>query len=828
MKPEILSPAGDLESFKASLSAGADAVYLGGPRFSARAYASNFTLSDLKEVIDEAKKNRIKIYVTINTLIKDDELEDAYKYAIDVWNLGVDAIIIQDTGLISLLNGLHSDIELHGSTQMTIHNLEGAHLATSMGISRVVLARELSLEEIKEIADVYETEIFIQGALCISYSGKCLMSSLIGGRSGNRGRCTQSCRMSYNLLDKSNKNIKEGYLLSPKDLNTVDIIDKVLKTGAHSLKIEGRMKRYEYVYQTVKEYKNAIEEGKGSKENILQIFNREGSNTSFLEGNPGKDLMAWNSPKNTGLPLGHMIKGKVKLLRPLRLGDGVRQGDEGFIVTKIQRNGKTLTEAFQGDVVEIYPHRLKEGIEIFKTSDSLLMKNIGKSVKETMDKAYLGDISIKFQIGKKVEIKGIVKSLDGTFKSKEITVVGPIVEESENRPVSFDDLLKNLKKMGDYSFKEGNITIEENNGFMRIATLNEVRRELYDKLQNSITETNRHEEPHTKDELEEYIKNSLSKKEEINLDKNLDKNLSKNNDGKVVNKIYCLMTKKEHLNLYLEHYVGIVEPIFYPVLRQEGTLNFKDIEELDKKNITYYIKTPEILKSEFKDFINRIEKLKNLKGVLSDNLGVINYIKNRNNNKNNKLNKNINDNEELSGTEKGENKLLEILGDYKLNIFNSAAEIAFEKVSKFTVSEEMNREELFKLRKKDNKIVILYGSLEYMVSEYCPMGSVVGGRSTGKECTMPCLKEEYFLKDRLNEKYPVKSDLYCRSYILSSKPKNITHGIKELKEVGYKNFRLDFWDEDNKTMKYILDKIIKGEGADISNYTLGHYRMGVE
>ena len=243
-KIELLAPAGSMESLIAAINNGADAIYLGGSKFSARAYASNFDNETMMKAVDYAHSYNVKVYVTMNTLLKQNELKEALKYVGYLYEIGVDALIIQDTGLINLCKDVYPEFELHASTQMTVHNGEGALYFTEKGLQRIVLSRELTLDEIKYISKDLgiETEIFVHGALCVCYSGQCLMSSMIGGRSGNRGRCAQPCRMQYTLKGETTGQ-RKGYILSPKDTCLIDDIEGLIKSGTSSLKVEGRMKR---------------------------------------------------------------------------------------------------------------------------------------------------------------------------------------------------------------------------------------------------------------------------------------------------------------------------------------------------------------------------------------------------------------------------------------------------------------------------------------------------------------------------------------------------------------------------------------------------------
>ena len=299
---ELLAPAGSWEALEAAVNAGADAVYMGGKAFGARQYASNFDREEIQKAVYFAHMHRVRLYITVNTLVDDSELGELADYLLFLSNVGIDGIIVQDLGVIRLARQIVPDLPLHASTQMTVTNSEGVKLAAEAGMERVVLARELSLEEINTICHGTDTEIevFIHGALCVCYSGQCLMSSLIGGRSGNRGRCAQPCRLPYKLVNEAGEDLLSGkdagqYLLSPKDLNTLDILPQLIEAGVTSYKIEGRMKRPEYVAVVVDAYRRAIDSYLGGDyqvpeedfANIEQIFNRDFT-TAYLLERPGR------------------------------------------------------------------------------------------------------------------------------------------------------------------------------------------------------------------------------------------------------------------------------------------------------------------------------------------------------------------------------------------------------------------------------------------------------------------------------------------------------------------------------------------------------------
>ncbi|HBF39995.1 MAG TPA: peptidase U32, partial [Firmicutes bacterium] len=317
---ELLAPAGDWDSLLAALAAGADAVYLGGKLFNARQNAANFDLKQLQEAADLLHLHGKKIFITVNTLVAEKELPEALDYLGQLYNLGVDAIIIQDLGLIRLAHQYLPGLELHASTQMTVHNYEAAIFLKTLGIKRVVLARELTEQEVESIVceSNMEIEVFVHGALCVCYSGQCLMSSMIGGRSGNRGRCAQPCRMEYHLGFKGDQIIETpgSFLLSPKDIALIGDIPRLHRIGVTSLKIEGRMKRPEYVYQVTKIYRQALDRffddpaaftiSPREIQQLEQSFNRGFSN-GYFGGNRNEDIMGFRRPNNRGVYLGRII-----------------------------------------------------------------------------------------------------------------------------------------------------------------------------------------------------------------------------------------------------------------------------------------------------------------------------------------------------------------------------------------------------------------------------------------------------------------------------------------------------------------------------------------
>lgn len=303
--PELLAPAGSWKALCAAVQSGADAVYLGGTAFSARAGAGNFDNEQIIEAIRYCHIRGVKVYAALNTLLKQTELKEAFDFACFLRReAGADALIVQDLGLVKILRESLLDMPLHASTQMTVHSIAGAQKLYELGFKRVVLARELSFEQIKAIKNAVdiELEIFVHGAICQCYSGQCLMSSFLGGRSGNRGRCAQPCRLPYELLDSSGKRMKKGYLLSPKDMCLIEHLQEIESTGINSLKIEGRLKRPEYVASVVGIYRKYINSGEKVSQRdmqaLLDAFNRSGFTDGYFTGKTGASMMSYDLPSN--------------------------------------------------------------------------------------------------------------------------------------------------------------------------------------------------------------------------------------------------------------------------------------------------------------------------------------------------------------------------------------------------------------------------------------------------------------------------------------------------------------------------------------------------
>lgn len=531
---ELLAPAGSVSALVAAVQNGADAVYIGGKIFNARMNANNFDDKTMVAAIDYAHLRGVKVFVTMNTLIKDEELIEALRYAKLIYEAGADALIIQDLGFGSLVRDMLPDFELHLSTQATISDRQSFEVAKKLGYKRIVLSRELSLEEIKEISDIddVEVEVFVHGAICVSYSGQCQLSRRYGGRSGNRGTCAQACRLPYmtNITkDKAEKNV---YALSPRDLCQVENLGELIEAGVKSLKIEGRMKSPEYVGVITRIYRKYIDiylkkgEYKISEEDrksLMQIFNRGDYTEGFLHKDSESKFMSNTIPKNNGIYAGDVAfsnKGS-KLINinsklNLSLHDGLEiRKENGEIVSsglitylKKEANGSYIIGDFKGNI--------KAGQHAYRTSQ---VEQIDK-IRKTFNDIDIFDKDDK-KYNKKLEIKLILISANGILTliadagNGNISKVSREIIISDEEPSSIDKFKKSLLKTGNTSFSISNIEFKGDfNIKIKISEINEMRRDCLNKLSKKLCI--RRQAPHINfDDL--ILKNNLSKeKAEVN------------------------------------------------------------------------------------------------------------------------------------------------------------------------------------------------------------------------------------------------------------------------------------------------------------------------
>ena len=497
-KVELLAPAGDFSCLKAAIEAGCDAVYIGGKLFGARSFSSNFTDDEIIKAINYAHLFGVKVYVTTNTLIYDKEVERFLEYILFLHKNNVDAVIIQDLGMLDLVRQTFPNLEVHASTQMHIHNLDGASFMEKLGVKRVVLARETSISKIKEIKEKtnIDIEIFIHGALCVSYSGQCLMSSLIGNRSGNRGTCAGSCRQSYSIVDENNNIILNNkYPLSMKDLCSLENLKTLLDIGVTSLKIEGRMKSSSYVYTVVKLYRLAIDSYYKNNNiyidekelyNLKKIFNREFTK-GFLFDEENNKVINMKRPNHQGVEIGKVINYKnnvatIKLNDEININDGLRivgKKDIGVNVNNFYINSKLVKTAKKGDIITIKVNdKVEKDDKVLLTLDSKLNEEINNIISSNQRKVL---VKAKF-IAK--EDKQITFELTD-FINKVVVISENKVTKALNKPITKEEIKEKLNKIKDTVYKYESLDIEiDDNIFIPLNIINDLKRKAFEELNN--------------------------------------------------------------------------------------------------------------------------------------------------------------------------------------------------------------------------------------------------------------------------------------------------------------------------------------------------------
>ena len=732
---ELLSPVGDLDCLKAAVQNGADCVYFGASNFSARAFASNF--DDLELAINYAKIRGVKTNLTLNTLIKNDEFEDAYNLAKKAYELGIDAIIVQDLGLATRLIKDFPDLPIHASTQMSIHNLQGTLKLQNLGFKRVVLARELCANEIEYICQNSNVEIecFIHGALCISYSGQCLFSSLVGGRSGNRGKCAQPCRLPYELVQNGNETIDKGFLLSTKDLCGLDYIPFLINAGVTSFKIEGRMKTPEYVATVTRIYRKYIDLAlsgnpyvidEKDKKDLLQVFNRGLSSNGHLDKEPNKNLIYPIKPNNMGLPLGiiqkyNKTKGHItlKLQEELCVGDCISTQKENgsYNVSELMVKNKNIKIGNIGNLVTIgrMKGNISVGDKVYKISSKVLKDNALNSFKTENRKIPL---NIKLFIQNNKNISAVVNSCYkyDLYKNLNFEYTSNIIPNTSiNKPLDKDTIIKQFSKTNNsiYEFKKIEIILDDNL-FLPISSLNDLRRTI----------------------LENIKKQTLDK---IKRTSNCCYTPIVSNASNLKNN-YKISLLLNDLNLEYDYSkLDGVHNLYIP-LKFFVNRNYENILNVLNKKFSTYIYLPTIIRANYRnlfyDNIVNTTKKYNIKGIVLSNIS--NFML-------------------ISDLYKS-NKNLELIANYTFNIYNNETinKLNELQISRYTVSPELNKLSILNLYGNPQKELIVYGKIPLMNMNYCLLGK---SNKCYPNCNSLCTnKNRYFLKDRLGLHFDIVPD----------------------------------------------------------------------
>lgn len=784
---ELLSPAGDFECLKAAVQNGADCVYLGASMFSARASAGNFNLEELKSAIEYAKIRNVKTNLTLNILIKNEEFKQAVALATAAYEYGIDAIIVQDLGLAKYLISNFPDLPIHASTQMTIYNLEGALQAEKLGFKRAVLAREVPLEEIKNICENtnIEIEVFIHGALCISYSGQCLLSSIIGGRSGNRGKCAQPCRLPYKLCDSDNSVLDSGYLLSTRDLCSLENIPVLLKAGVKSFKIEGRMKPVTYVATVTRIYRKYIDLAYSNKpyiieeqdkKDLLQVFNRGGSSSGHLNTEANTNLIFAEKPNNMGLFLGtvhdyNSSRGYItlKLCENLAIGDTISLEKETgtYTISELMQNDKNIPNATSHMIVKIgrMKGNISVGDKIFKISSKSINQQAELCLASELKKVELNcNITIKKNKPISITISGINRP-ESFYNDLDITIISEIVPvDALKSPITPDRIREQLSKTKNTPFEFTNIQIDLDDGLYipSISALNELRRNALAKLEQTM--------------LEKYKKTSTNSLCTLNTNCN-----NSNSDTK----ISVLFNKLNLDTNYLE--LKNIDNVYIPY---KYFINSQYNELLNKFCNTYnvYIYMPLILKNSHFDFDEILSKY-TIKGFVVSNISQYELL--------------------------DKYKNYEFIGNYSLNIFNnySSEELYSLGFNKFTISPELDKSSINNICSSISSELIAYGNLPVMNTNYCLLGK--SNKCYGN-CSKKCKTSEFYLKDRLNYEFKIIPENGITT-IYNSKITSI-----DTSDIKVSNLRIDFLTEDVCNMQIIIDTVKNRRKLEGNIYTNGN------
>jgi len=779
-KVELLVPAGNFECFEAAVNNGADAIYLGGEDFSARAYADNFTREEIIKAINFAHIRNVKVYVSINTTVYDDEIERVLDFADFLYVNDVDALIVADFGLVSLFKKRYPNLPIHVSTQANTHSLDQVKFFESLGVDRVILARETSLDEIRHIKENshIELETFVHGALCICYSGNCLHSSMIGKRSGNRGKCAQPCRMEYTLLDGNKPISEKKYLLSTKDLCTIEHIDKIINSGVLSLKVEGRMKSKEYVALVTKSYRDAIDNYLKTKSNKVDskalanmklVFSRDFTR-GFILNERNIDFTNTFRPSHIGTKIGKVISLKndnvqVKLTEGLKQKDKIaiiqdRFEDVGMFISRMMVKGKLVPQAFKDEVVDLpINSKVAVGSTIYKVVDNDLIEKINDEYLKNNKRV---PIKMKFNANVGEAMSLVVRDYDDHY-----VVVNSdyVVEKANTSPTLNDKIVEQLSKLNDtpYYLERVNVYID-NEGIMPVKFINELRRKAIELLNAQRANVyNRKEEDIVT--LKDYSNNRHFKKQD-----------------------------------------------------RQFKVKVANLEQLDAiANLTgidaiYYddIYTYNVAKQRYNNLnlIPVLPRITNEKVTINSNYYVVNNFGELFKNNSNK-----------------------IITDLYMNVANieTIHSLMNFNVNSITLSPELNKnqiEELVNDYQKEYGMVpplemVVYGHYQTMVMKHCFIAKQQGNEN--KNCGF-CRKKQLYLQDRKGFLFPLKTTPDCIVTILNSKATHLIKYVDEIYDMGITSIRLDFSVESKEEVKEITEAYLNNDiYYQVLDATYGYY-----
>ena len=782
-KVEILSPAGSYESLKAAVAAGADAVYIGGSRFGARAFADNLEEASLLEAIDYVHLHGKQIYLTVNTLLKEREMEqELYEYLLPYYRQGLDAVIVQDIGVLKFVREQFPNLPVHASTQMTITNVSGAKFLESLGVERVVTAREMTLPEIAEIAKetTLEIESFVHGALCYCYSGQCLYSSLIGGRSGNRGQCAQPCRLPYKV------NGKTSYVMSLKDMCALELIPDLIEAGIYSFKIEGRMKKPEYVAAVTSIYRKYVdlylEKGragfhvtKEDKEILMDLYNRGGFHSGYYKTWNGKEMLSLKRPNHAGVPAVQVLKQqgkevKIKALVDLHKGDILELPDqENYTLGKVVEAGTTTSVSVK------CKKPLSKGMIWNRTRNEELLCMLREQIVERKVQEKIN--------GKLILSSGNRAKLELNYGGIHVCLEGEEVQEALNQPMESGRIEKQMRKTGNTGFVFDHLDIElEGNIFVPMQALNELRRQGIEKLETAI--------------LAQYRRSDVSLRKEKNVPEQLKE--------KQAAGLYVYVEQREQLETALK--CSSVVRIYVDCNIIRNAWKNPELQDMVKRTKDagkeFYFAMPYIFRKETKSQYENFFADMQFDGVLIRNYESFAFVK-----------------------EKAPD--LQVVMDCNMYEFNREAKRFWKEqnVQGLTAPLELNYRELQELGIQDCELIV-YGYLQMMVSAQCV-----------RKTTGACTKTPGYLQmtDRKNKDFTVKNCCdYCYNVIYNAEALSLLEQQEEIQTLSPKALRLHFTIESEEETKKVLycfeDVFVKHRETEklAGTYTRGHFKRGIK
>lgn len=759
---ELLAPAGTMENFMAALESGADAIYLGGKVFNARAHAANFGIDELREAVRLAHILDVSVYVTVNILIGDTELKDLEQYIKDLDSIGVDAIIVQDLAVAEIAKRVAPNIHLHGSTQMTAATLDAVRFYESLGFTRVVLARELSLKEIQHICKhcKAEIEVFVHGALCVCYSGQCLMSSFIGGRSGNRGACAQPCRLPYELLDSKGESVlpkHEAYLLSPKDLNYSEHMNELVAAGVTSFKVEGRMKKVSYVRQVIGTYREILDDAsihENQRKALASGFNR-GFSTAYLEDTVGRQMMTVVAPNHQGKPIGESYTKKGEVY--LSLTEPIEQGS---LVKILQSNGSvtyyTVDDEWTCVSDTLYKGRPAEGLAVGQLYLASTPKNTKSRGLQEFTRKY--DMSVYLSVGSNGETNytELTAILDSGLS---VTVTNEYVPAIANKvPTSLEKVTEQLGRLGNTLFRLSYVDIPDGPYMWPASVLNALRRDAVTALETAL--------------ITHHVESwqALQVTGDVDYDFKAQHELSYDTCPMISARVDEIEGVKAAIS-------GGAQKIVFGGDRLSRTPYalsiYDEVARLcAQSDVICTFATPRVVKDdEVESYKHTLEAIVQAHPD-SISIHVPQAL--------------------LWLRELGYTGAIE--ADTGLNIFNTPTLHFWEQlhISCVNPSQELTLKQITELAKHSHVPIetMIHGYTEMMISEYCAIASFVG---TGSKvnCPMPCVKESYSLKDRKGEIFPIRTDPYCRMHIMNSHEMDMRAYVPMLLQKGISILRID-------------------------------------